>query len=226
LCFYLGRSVDPSPSLNQPESRERLLRGHYHRYDRNKPHGFSETQTIRVPRLKYRDCVLGGTLDQPSSLQLQYAAWRGDVQHELLPLKKGWRVVLIYRLFKLGDVPLKVPAKDELLMQMDGALRELRQQSAAAHAAYLQRAASSPSTSPPGLPPPTVRNIGFILRHQYPPAGLHPAALKGVDAVAWAVFSSRWQCFLLPGTEMRGDELSAPFRMNDGAYGPHVRVIF
>jgi hypothetical protein len=45
------------------------------------------------------------------SVGLKYAAWHGDVPHEVARVTQPFRVVLLYRLFKRGDVPRALMAR-------------------------------------------------------------------------------------------------------------------
>jgi hypothetical protein len=42
---------------------------------------------------------------------LKYAAWHGDMPHEVARVTQPYRVVLLYRLFKRGDVPCALMAR-------------------------------------------------------------------------------------------------------------------
>jgi hypothetical protein len=94
--------------------------------------------------------------------ELSYAAFYADCEHEVLPIEQGNRVCLIYNLIqkrpKGRHKSLKAPEYESQVTEI---------------AAILDR-----SLQTPGAP----AKIAWLLDHQYSPAGLSFAALKGADA--------------------------------------------
>lgn len=107
-----------------------------------------------------REVTVETSTAEPS--ELSYAAFYADCEHEVLPVREGNRVCLIYNLIqersKGKRQPLKAPVYESQLEKAS---------------AILERFAQTADAPP---------KIAWLLDHQYSPAGLSFSALKGADA--------------------------------------------
>jgi hypothetical protein len=94
--------------------------------------------------------------------ELKFAAFYADCEHEVRPVTEGHRVCLIYNLIQLpgaqAEEPLRAPLYSSEITAATGMLKE----------------AFAASGAP--------AKLAWLLDHQYSPAGLSFAALKGEDA--------------------------------------------
>jgi hypothetical protein len=204
IVFYVGRQL-PGPVSGQDATA--MMRGKASdngsllgRNTKQDPLRISVDLTTPLPR----------RLD---SVGLKYAAWHGDVPHEVARVTQPFRVVLLYRLFKRGDVPRALMARP----LVDDVRR---------HFASIFNTLPLPISfvAPENFPEnddgyyPEVQTdlevscVGIILRHTYPPAGLRADALKGVDAAAHQALSGEYECHLLPAVDCHADYPTQPFR--------------
>jgi 2OG-Fe(II) oxygenase superfamily len=135
--------------------------------------------TYRGGGLRIRHAGREVTLDTKATdpSELSYAAFYADCQHEVLPVRQGNRVCLIYNLIhkrsKGRNRILRAPEYERPITEA---------------AAILDR-----FLEPPDAPP----KIAWLLDHQYSPAGLSFSALKGSDAAKARVLvqaAARAQC--------------------------------
>jgi hypothetical protein len=118
---------------------------------------------------------LGGAGANP--FQIHYAAFYADCEHEIRPLRAGYRLCLVYNLtLGNGKKAIKAPRAAEHIDEV---------------AALLSKAAEDPST----------RKLAITLEHQYTEKGLAWDALKGVDRavatiVADAAGRAGWDAYL------------------------------
>lgn len=165
-------------------------------------------------------------------LPLNYAAWLTDVPHEVTMVQAGYRVVLTYKLMRRGVAPLRIPMRLDIERSVMDIVRAMRDATAAAAAHQLEqqpmiadqssssllaagsaRLATRSGTADPARVPTA---IGVLLRHAYPPAGLEPAALKGLDAVLYDVVAPHHTVDLMSVAVMRnGDTPSTPWRIEE-----------
>jgi len=107
-----------------------------------------------------REVTLDTKATDPS--ELSYAAFYADCEHEVLPVRQGNRVCLIYNLIHKRSKGrrgiLKAPEYEHPITEA---------------AAILDRFLKAPDAPP---------KIAWLLDHQYSPAGLSFSALKGSDA--------------------------------------------
>ena len=122
-----------------------------------------------------REVTLDTKATDPS--ELSYAAFYADCEHEVLPVRQGNRVCLIYNLIhkrlKGRRGILKAPEYEHPIAEA---------------AAILDRFLKTPDAPP---------KIAWLLDHQYSPAGLSFSALKGSDAAKARVLvqaAARAQC--------------------------------
>ena len=181
-------------------------------YDYEAPDRDSESMSIRVSLRQKAPRQRNGTQE------VSYAAWLGDVPHEVQPVKRGYRIVLVYNLLKKGVQPLRIPRRSQIEQTLGHLRTTILQMNADAVPTterWLQCIADSGFASKDAVPLTDfskMRNIGILLRHKYPPGGLDPSILKGVDAVIYEVASFYHQCFLFPAYEIKHDMHSAAFR--------------
>jgi hypothetical protein len=94
--------------------------------------------------------------------ELKFAAFYADCEHEVRPVTEGHRVCLIYNLIQTrggkADEPLSAPLYSSEIETAAGMLKE--------------------TFAAPGAP----AKLAWLLEHQYSPAGLSFAGLKGEDA--------------------------------------------
>lgn len=120
--------------------------------------------TYRGGALRIRHADREVTLDTNAAdpSELSYVAFYADCEHEVLPVRKGNRVCLVYNLIQKHSKGrhrvLKAPAYESQIKEA---------------AAILDRFLEAP-----GSP----AKIAWLLDHQYSPAGLSFSALKGADA--------------------------------------------
>jgi hypothetical protein len=159
LVFYVGREVDQD-QFGTPGSLMRNKadrRGGTHgRSIWDDPLRISVDLTTPLPR----------RLD---SVGLKYAAWHGDVPHEVARVTQPFRVVLLYRLFKRGDVPRALMARP--LVDDVAALRFHLQHLAASYqlrgfGKFLPRLLSR-----------SANGLGGVLRRHHPAAHLSASGI-------------------------------------------------
>jgi len=114
---------------------------------------------------------------QTSSYMLQYAAFYTDCEHEIEPLKDGFRVALVYNLL-LANAKASVAAP------------EYSKQTAAVSAALARLFEDE-----------AMERVAIGLQHEYSEAGLAPSRLKGADrprfhALAQAAAERDYECSL------------------------------
>jgi hypothetical protein len=204
LVFYVGRDVDSSSfdrgTFAMLRNKADRNGSEYGRNTAQDPLRISVDLTTPLPR----------RLD---SVGLKYAAWHGDVPHEVARVTQPFRVVLLYRLFKRGDVPralMSRPLVDDVRRHFASIFNTLP----------LPISFAAPENFPEnddGYYPEVqtdleVSCVGIILRHTYPPAGLRADALKGVDAAAHQALSGEYECHLLPAVDCHADFETQPFR--------------
>lgn len=120
--------------------------------------------TYRGGALRVRHAGREVTLDTEATdpSELSYAAFYADCEHEVLPVRQGNRVCLIYNLIhkrtKGRRGILKAPEYEHPITEA---------------AAILDQFLKAPDAPP---------KIAWLLDHQYSPAGLSFSALKGSDA--------------------------------------------
>ncbi len=105
--------------------------------------------------------------DSQSPSEISFAAFYADCEHEALPVTSGHRVCLVYNLIQ------------------DSPLRKSKPLTAPSHGAQIAKAASILDAY--WKSPTAPAKIVWLLEHQYSPAGLDFAALKGADAARAAV---------------------------------------
>jgi hypothetical protein len=122
-----------------------------------------------------REVTLDTKATDPS--ELSYAAFYADCEHEVLPVRQGNRVCVIYNLIHKRSKGrrgiLKAPEYEHPITEA---------------AAILDRFLKAPDAPP---------KIAWLLDHQYSPAGLSFSALKGSDAAKARVLvqaAARAQC--------------------------------
>ncbi|MGF1548637.1 MAG: 2OG-Fe(II) oxygenase [Thiotrichales bacterium] len=103
--------------------------------------------------------------------EIAFAAFYADCVHEVLPIERGCRIVLVYNLCRAGDVALPAP------VDYRGSIRQLSERLRE----WTQRDASD--ETPP-------RKLIYLLEHAYTPAALAFDALKGADAGVANVLSA------------------------------------
>jgi hypothetical protein len=101
-------------------------------------------------------------LSTPEVSELRFAAFYADCEHEVRPITEGHRVCLIYNLIQQSPGQAAQPLKAPLYDAETGAAAKLLQRAFAATGAPAK--------------------LAWLLEHQYSPAGLSLAALKGADA--------------------------------------------
>lgn len=131
------------------------------------------------------------------SLTMSYGAWTGDVLHEVRRVDRGYRAVLTYKLFKEGHRESYIPAS----------LRDSVGQEVRAIVTALSALPSPPADAPQEGARSTPFHLGFALRHGYPPAGLKPQCLKGIDAIVYSIVSPLYEVALFTGYEVRSQEM-------------------
>ena len=153
--------------------------------DTEKTHGMFGTLVVTLPstyrggalRIRHagREVTVDTNAADPS--ELSYVAFYADCEHEALPVRKGNRVCLVYNLIQKHTKgrrrSLKAPVYDSQIREA---------------AAILDRFLGAPDAPP---------KIAWLLDHQYSPAGLSFAALKGADAAKARVLvqaGERAQC--------------------------------
>ena len=150
--------------------------------------------TYRGGALRIRHAGREVTLDTEATdpSELSYAAFYADCQHEVLPVRQGNRVCLIYNLIhkrsKRGSGILRAPEYEHPITEA---------------AAILDRFLEA-SDAPP--------KIAWLLDHQYSPAGLSFSALKGSDAAKARVLvqaAARTQCTAYLGVVHIGESGAA-----------------
>lgn len=130
------------------------------------------------------------------SVTMSYGAWTGDVLHEVRRVESGYRAVLTYKLFKEGHRESYIPA----------ALRTSVEADVCSIVAALS-ALTLPEEDREQGQLPAHFYFGFALRHGYPPAGLQPQCLKGIDAIVYSIVSAVYNTLLFTGFEVRSQEM-------------------
>jgi hypothetical protein len=137
-----------------------------------------------------REVTLDTKATDPS--ELSYAAFYADCEHEVLPVRQGNRVCLIYNLIHKRSKGrrgiLKAPEYEHPITEA---------------AAILGRFLKAPDAPP---------KIAWLLDHQYSPAGLSFSALKGSDAAKARVLvqaAARTQCTAYLGVVHIGESGAA-----------------
>lgn len=196
LIFYVGRDVG---SIYGGSQKAELMR--------NVAWATYGRCTKDDEQFVYRVDLTSSLPQKEGFASVKYAAWVGDVPHEVTRVRDKFRVVLLYRLFKKGHNVQYIP-------------RPLR-------SSILDSVERLFSLIPVGK---AFDYLGIILRHCYPPAGLVPSGLKGVDAMMHNILAPQYECFLHNGIEVRCDYPSTPFRIHSrdeaANYPPHVRQVF
>lgn len=106
-----------------------------------------------------REVTIASHAADPS--ELAFAAFYADCEHEVLPVREGYRVCLVYNLIQSpAATAAPSPQAPNYAPQID--------QAAALLAAFWQS-------------PGPARKLAWLLDHQYSPAGLTGSALKGAD---------------------------------------------
>jgi hypothetical protein len=154
----------------------------------------------------------GGT---PPTLPLNYAAWLTDVVHEVMPVHQGYRVVMTYKLFKKGTGRMRIPLWTEMDCAINKVFKALRAMEKPARKVIPTTGTFTPMVADVVVPD----SIAVLLRHMYPPAGLHPTALKGLDAVLYQVASHRRDCYLVSGLECREELMGNPWHLREQPFG-------
>ncbi len=124
--------------------------------------------------------------------ELSYVAFYADCEHEVLPVREGTRVCLVYNLIqkrpKGRGKTLKAPEYESQILEVSGILDRFL------------RAPDAPA------------KIAWLLEHQYSPAGLSFSTLKGADAARARVLvqaGARVQCAAHLGIVHIGDSGAA-----------------
>jgi len=138
--------------------------------DTEKTAGMFGTLVVTLPsvhhggalRIRHADREVTVETDATDPSEISFAAFYADCEHEVLPVREGARVCLVYNLIqertKSGHRVLKAPNYGSHVAKA---------------AAILEEYWSSPDSPP---------KIAWLLDHQYSPAGLSFSALKGSDA--------------------------------------------
>jgi hypothetical protein len=138
--------------------------------DSEKSDGMFGTLVVTLPSIylggalrichRDREVALDTIATDPS--ELSYAAFYADCEHEVLPVRQGNRVCLVYNLIHLRSKGKRgIPKAPEYESSITEA------------ASILSRFLSGPDAP---------AKIAWLLEHQYSPAGLSFSALKGADA--------------------------------------------
>lgn len=99
-----------------------------------------------------------------SPFQTQFAAFYADCEHEIRPVRKGFRLALVYNLvLEKSKGRITAPTSRETIAATSNLLRQ-----------WSQEAAEAGADSPPP-------KLAVLLDHQYTQAGLTRDALKGID---------------------------------------------
>ena len=138
--------------------------------DTEKTPGMFGTLVVTLPsayrggalRIRHTDREVTVETDATDPSEISFAAFYADCEHEVLPVREGTRVCLVYNL-----IQERTKSSDQVLKAPDYGSH------VAKAAAVLEEYWSSP-TAPP--------KIAWLLDHQYTPAGLSFSALKGSDA--------------------------------------------
>jgi hypothetical protein len=134
--------------------------------------------------------------------ELSYVAFYADCEHEVLPVREGNRLCLVYNL-----IQKRSKGRIEILKAP-----EYESQTSRA-AAILERSLTTPNAP---------AKIAWLLEHQYSPAALSFSALKGADAARARVLAqaaARAQCAAHLGIVHIGESgLAEP---DDAFYGSH-----
>ena len=144
-----------------------------------------------------REVTIESDANEPS--EISFAAFYCDCEHEVMPVREGVRVCLVYNLIqdrtKSRQRILKTPNYESQVVGTALFLNDFR---------------SSPQTP---------LKIVWLLDHQYSPAGLSFSSLKGADAARARVLlqaADRAQCVVHLGVVHIGETGAAEW---DGGYG-------
>lgn len=99
-----------------------------------------------------------------SGFEVRYAAFYADCQHEVLPVRSGYRVCLVYNLSIARKSQPKAPNSTEAVAAASKLLGKLFED-------------------------PALDKIAVTLKHQYSDAALEPDALKGADRARFAILA-------------------------------------
>jgi hypothetical protein len=223
LVFYVGREISPSfdrDTTAMLRNKADRYGGSFGRNTAQDPLRISVDLTTPLPR----------RLD---SVGLKYAAWHGDVPHEVARVTQPFRVVLLYRLFKRGDVPRALMARplvDDVRRHFASIFGDMRSETPRGHLplpiSFVAPVADDEGNYADVQTDLEVSCVGIILRHTYPPAGLRADALKGVDAAAHQALSGEYECHLLPAVDCHADFQTQPFRFDSvSEYGSVFRRV-
>jgi hypothetical protein len=174
--------------------------------DTEKTAGMFGTLVVTLPSLHHggalrirhaeREVTVESDVTEPS--EISFAAFYADCEHEVMPVREGYRVCLVYNLIhdrtKSRQRILKTPNYES---QVAGA------------AFVLNEFWSSPETPP---------KIVWLLDHQYTPVELSFSSLKGADAARARVLvqaADRAQCVAYLGVVHIGETGGAEW---DGGY--------
>ncbi len=124
---------------------------------------------------------------------LHYAAFRTDVLHDVRPLRRGFRIVLQYRVHRRGVRSVVSVPRLQLHAELDAVVDRVV---AALRADVVRLGARVTDNAAAGGSSPQVLAFGVGCRHTYPPALLSPANLKGIDLLLYEVLSRRYECLL------------------------------
>ncbi|ORC93722.1 uncharacterized protein TM35_000015990 [Trypanosoma theileri] len=130
------------------------------------------------------------------NIAMSFAAWTGDVLHEVRRVESGYRAVLVYRLYKQGHkesyipLPLRLSVEEKIMSVFNTMNSE-------AHHHF--------------------RYLGVILRHAYAPAGLQPEYLKGIDAVMYSIASKTNKCLLFNAHQVDEGPLATRYNLRKDA---------
>lgn len=136
--------------------------------DTEKTAGMFGTLVVTLPalhhggalRIRHRDREVTLESDATEPSEISFAAFYSDCEHEVLPVREGHRVCLVYNLIQ-GRMRKRIPMAPNYQPQV------------AAVATVLKNHWSSPRAA---------SKIVWLLEHQYSPAGLAFSSLKGADA--------------------------------------------
>eukprot|EP01119_Soliformovum_irregulare_P015003 TRINITY_DN4176_c0_g1_i1.p1 TRINITY_DN4176_c0_g1~~TRINITY_DN4176_c0_g1_i1.p1 ORF type:complete len:394 (+),score=89.50 TRINITY_DN4176_c0_g1_i1:282-1463(+) len=120
----------------------------------------------------------------------RWAAFFTDVEHEILPLTKGFRVSLLYNLYRPKDFKIELPKAVAEISLADKIKNFI--------AAWKE---ANPTSSKPF-------ELGLILEQKYPASSLKPKGLKGNDLDLFATLQQA-------GLDLR----LIPFEIRFGGYG-------
>lgn len=189
LVFYVGRSVASSCFKSDFATKEELM---HNGTGDHAPYRGSENDHVQL-RYTVDLTNIRHLRDKAGAWTLSYAGWFGDIPHAVVRVEEGYRMVLIYKLFRKGQRTGYLP-------------RPLVTESCRLIKSVLEMLAQKKSQVPE-------RYLGVILRHKYPPAGLQSDVLKGVDAMIHRIVGQVYRTSLHTAMEVRQDFPMNPFRL-------------